>query len=66
MIKFSELAKCYFGDSQSVHSSTCSLSRMIRKCKPLCEDLKNLGHNNGDRYLTNRMVSCIYQHLGEP
>lgn len=65
MKKFHEIAMLYFPESKRV-SAVQMLSRWIRRCTSLHNDLKKTGYQRGQRYLSRVQVERIYYHLGEP
>lgn len=65
MISYRKLAEMYFPNIQS-RCATNQLSRWIRRCKPLFDELMMLGYRPRLRYLSSPQVSKIYYYLGEP
>lgn len=66
LTRFTEVAQSYFPLSKNSHSASCSMSRMLSRCKPLCLELSGLGRRTKDKYLSKAMIDRIYYHLGEP
>lgn len=65
MVNFSQIARTYF-PHLSVRNASRSLSRWIKRCPELWNELNSLGHIKGQRYLTPRMVNRINYYLGDP
>ena len=65
MKKFYEIALLYF-PCKKRDSSVQMLSRWIRRCTLLQEDLRKTGYHPGQKYLSRVQIEHIYQHLGEP
>lgn len=61
-----ELALRYFPDAASKKSATSSLWRMVRRCTPLTEALREAGHHPTDKFFTPLQVRLVYRFLGEP
>ncbi|MGL5785278.1 MAG: DUF4248 domain-containing protein [Bacteroidales bacterium] len=65
MKKFYEIALLYFPGKKR-DSSVQMLSRWIRRCSGLQEDLRKAGYRPGQKYLSRIQIERIYYHLGEP
>ncbi|MGL4805661.1 MAG: DUF4248 domain-containing protein [Bacteroidales bacterium] len=65
MLSYRKLAEMYFPDIHP-RSATNQLSRWIRRCKPLFDELVALGYRPRLRYLSLTQVNKIYYYLGEP
>lgn len=65
MLSYRKLAEMYFPDIQP-RSAANQLSRWIRRCRPLFEELQTMGYRPRLRYLSSRQVNKIYYYLGEP
>lgn len=66
LTRFSDIARLYFPNSRTSHSASCSMSRMLKRCRPLYDELARLGRRSKDKYLSELMVSKIAYYLGEP
>lgn len=60
-----ELGQMYFPNSTS-KSAGAQFIRWIKFNQQLWLELANAGYRSGQRLMTPRQVSLIYQYLGEP
>ncbi len=60
-----ELGQMYFPNS-TVKSASTQVVRWIRRNRPLWDALHAAGYHKGQRLLTPRQVSLVFQYLGEP
>lgn len=65
MKTFKSVAKAYFPD-KSERNASQTLSRWIKRCKPLNQLLDQSGFRSGQRYMTVPQCKHIYYFLGEP
>lgn len=61
-----ELACRYFPQTPDKNVARHHLMAWIRRNTELWEQLLSLGYNKHSQFFSPRMVSCIYEYLGEP
>jgi len=66
MYSKAELGLLYFPQEPSKTVARRHIMMWIKRCHPLWAELQRLGYQASSQYFTPRMVSSIFEYLGEP
>ena len=66
MYSKTELGLLYFPDTTDRATARRHIMGWIKRCEPLWSELQRLGYQEHSQYFPPRLVSTIFEYLGEP
>ena len=66
MYSKTELGLLYFPDTTDGATARRHIMEWIKRCVPLWNELQRLGYQEHSQYFPPRLVSTIFEYLGEP